>query len=162
LIARAATEGRRCVASCGPQSARSDRVTPAQIKLVQETWSRVEPMKEEAAQLFYSRLFESDPSLKPLFKGDIREQGRKLMTMIGLAVNGLTRLDAIIPAVQELGRRHADYGVQPAHYATVASALLWTLERGLGPQFTTEVREAWTTAYSVLATTMQHGAAQTA
>ena len=90
------------------------------------------PIADTAAELFYGKLFSLDPSLKPLFKGDIKQQGRKLMSMIGTAVSGLTRLEQIVPAVQALGVRHAGYGVQPAHYGTVATALLWTLEQGLG------------------------------
>jgi hemoglobin-like flavoprotein len=97
-----------------------------------------------------------------LFKGDLVEQGRKLMQMIGVAVNGLDRLDQILPAVQQLGVRHAAYGVRDQHYDTVATALLWTLEQGLGSDFTPEVKDAWTAAYTVLAGTMKHAAATAA
>lgn len=134
-------------------------MTPEQIGLVQGSWAKVVPIKETAAELFYGRLFELDPSLRPLFKGDIKEQGRKLMTMINVAVSSLDRLDSIVPAVQELGRRHAGYGVQQGHYTTVASALLWTLEKGLGDAFTPAVKEAWTRTYMVLAGAMQSAAA---
>ena len=109
--------------------------------------------------MFYGRLFELDPTLKPLFKGDMTEQGRTLMTMIGTAVANLNKLDAIVPAVQDLGRRHKDYGVLPEHYGTVATALLWTLGQGLGDAFTPQVEAAWTEAYTILATVMQDAAA---
>lgn len=134
-------------------------MTPEQVKLVQQSWQQVVPIKATAAEMFYAKLFALDPSLKSLFKGDMKEQGVKLMAMINTAVNALTRLDAIVPAVQDLGRRHAGYGVKPAHYDTVASALLWTLEQGLGDAFTPDVKRAWVTTYTVLATTMQQAAA---
>lgn len=126
-----------------------------QVRLVQESWKKVLTMSDIAAQLFYTRLFTVDPSLRPMFRGDMGEQGRKLVGMITVAVNGLARLETLLPAIQALGRRHAGYGVKDEHYATVAGALLWTLEQGLGSAFTPEVREAWTVAYGVLATTMQ-------
>ena len=130
-------------------------MTPDQIALVQGTWARVVPIKETAAELFYGRLFELDPRLRALFKGDIKEQGRKLMAMINVAVGSLDKLDAIVPAVKDLGRRHDGYGVKPQDYATVATALLWTLEKGLGDAFTPAVKAAWTETYTVLAKTMQ-------
>ncbi|MBX3500543.1 MAG: hemin receptor [Alphaproteobacteria bacterium] len=134
-------------------------MTPEQIALVRSSFASVVPIKETAADLFYSRLFELDPSLKPLFKGDMKEQGLKLMAMIGTAVGGLDRLDSIVPAVQALGRRHVGYGVKTEHYDTVGSALLWTLEQGLGAAFTPEVKSAWNSAYGVLAGTMKEAAA---
>lgn len=130
-------------------------MTPEQIGLVQSTWAKVVPIKETAAELFYGKLFELDPSLRALFKGDMKEQGRKLMTMINVAVGSLNNLGSIVPAVKDLGKRHAGYGVQAAHYGTVAAALLWTLEKGLGDAFTPAAKEAWTETYTVLATTMQ-------
>jgi hemoglobin-like flavoprotein len=134
-------------------------MTPDQIAMVRASFAQVVPIKEAAADLFYGRLFELDPSLKPLFKGDIKQQGSKLMAMIGTAVAGLDRLDSIVPAVQALGKRHAGYGVQAAHYDTVAAALLWTLEQGLGAAFTPDVKGAWTSAYGILAGTMKDAAA---
>jgi hemoglobin-like flavoprotein len=134
-------------------------MTLEEISLVQNTWAKVVPIKETAAELFYGKLFELDPALQPLFKGDIKEQGRKLMAMIDVAVNGLTQLGQLVPAVQALGRRHAGYGVKDAHYGTVATALLWTLEKGLGPAFTPEVRGVWVKTYSTLSTVMQKAAA---
>ena len=130
-------------------------MTPRQIALVQATWKQVEPLAQQAAALFYSRLFLLDPTLKRLFKGDMQEQGRKVMSMISLAVSSLSRLESIVPAVQALGRRHAGYGVEARHYATVGAALIWTLEQGLGNAFTKEVEDAWRAAYGVLAATMQ-------
>lgn len=129
-------------------------MTPKQKLLVQATFTQVTPIADEAAALFYQRLFELDPSLKALFRGDMKEQGKKLMRMIAMAVNGLDRLSELVPAVQDLGRRHVNYGVTAAHYDTVGAALLWTLEQGLGPAFTPEVRDAWGTVYGLLAQTM--------
>jgi hemoglobin-like flavoprotein len=135
-------------------------MTPHQKMLVQTTFAQVAPIAETAAALFYARLFELDPSLRPMFTSDIQEQGRKLMQMIAVAVAGLDDLDALVPAVQALGKRHAGYGVQDEHYETVATALIWTLEVGLGDAFTFEVREAWGTVYWLLADTMKDGAAE--
>ena len=135
-------------------------MTPEQIALVQTSFERVAPNAEAVAALFYQRLFELDPAARGLFKGDMRGQGGKLMAMLAVVVRGLTRLDRIVPAIESLGQRHVAYGVQDSHYATVGSALLWTLEQGLGPDFTPETREAWTAAYTLLATTMQQAAAR--
>ena len=134
-------------------------MTPEEITLVQSTWAQVVPIKEQAAALFYGRLFELNPSLKPLFRGDMKAQGQKLMAMIGTAVGGLTQPDTILPAVQELGRRHVGYGVQAQHYDTVGAALLWTLEQGLGPAFTFETRQAWAKTYDLVAGVMKEAAA---
>ncbi len=131
------------------------------IRLVQQTWKQVDPIRDQAAALFYGRLFELDPSLRPLFKGDMAEQGRKLMNMLATAAMGLDRLDSIVGEVQALGRRHVAYGVQDAHYDTVGAALLWTLEQGLGDAFTPQVKAAWAEAYTLLADTMKQAAAET-
>ena len=133
-------------------------MTPIQIALVQGSFKKVMPIGDTAAQIFYGRLFALDPALEPLFKADLREQGRKLMGMIGLAVTGLNDLPALVPAVADLGRRHAGYGVKPEHYDTVGAALLWTLERGLEDAFTPAVKDAWTAAYGLLAGTMKQAA----
>jgi nitric oxide dioxygenase len=130
-----------------------------QITLVQQSFAQVSPMAETAAALFYERLFTLDPSVKVLFKGDIKQQGRMLMQTIGFAVKGLQQPETILPTVQALGKRHKGYGVQTEHYATVGAALLWTLEQGLGAAFTPEVKDAWTEAYTLLATVMQEAAA---
>ena len=135
-------------------------MTRHQIDLVQKSWRQVLPISDSAAQIFYSELFRLDPALKPLFRGDMKEQGRKLMAMISVAVHGLPRIEAIAPAVQDLGRRHARYGVRPQHYDTVGAALLWTLGKGLGEAFTPEVKGAWAETYGVLAKTMKDAAAE--
>jgi hemoglobin-like flavoprotein len=133
-------------------------MTPAQIDLVQTTFEKIRPIADQAAAMFYARLFELDPSLRALFKTDMTEQGKKLMQMIGLAVGNLKNPDAILEPVREMGRRHVGYGVTDAHYDTVAAALLWTLEKGLGPAFTSEARTAWTDTYVFLATEMKAAA----
>ncbi len=134
-------------------------MTPEQVTSVQSSWEKVVPIKEKAAELFYGKLFELDADLKPLFKGDMVEQGRKLMMMINTTVTKLDKLDEIVPAVQDLGKRHVAYGVKDVHYDTVGAALLWTLGAGLGDAFTDEVKEAWTAAYTTLATAMKDAAA---
>lgn len=137
-------------------------MTPEQVELIKSSWAQVIPISDKAAELFYGKLFELDPSVKSLFSGDMGEQGKKLMKMVGTAVNGLDRLDEIVPAVQQLGVRHIAYGVKDEHYTTVGSALLWTLETGLGEAFTEDTKEAWTTLYGVLADTMKSAAAEAA
>jgi hemoglobin-like flavoprotein len=134
-------------------------MTPEQISLVRDSFAKVAPIAPAAAAMFYVRLFELYPALRPLFKGDMPEQGRKLMAMIGTAVANLHRLDDIVPAVRDLGRRHGGYGVKSDDYDTVATALLWTLEQGLGADFTPATRDAWTTCYVVLAGEMKAAAA---
>jgi len=125
-------------------------MTPTQVKLIQDSFAKVAPISEQAAALFYGRLFEIAPEVKPLFKGDMTEQGRKLMATLAVVVNGLADLDAILPAASALAKRHVAYGVLPDHYAPVGAALLWTLERGLGPQWTPELAAAWAAAYATL------------
>jgi hemoglobin-like flavoprotein len=132
--------------------------TLAQKTLVQDSFATIAPIADDAAVLFYQRLFELDPSLEPMFRGNMAEQRKKLMQMLTAAVKGLDRLDQLVPVVESLGRRHAGYGVTDAHYDTVGSALLWTLEMGLGRAFTAEVRDAWATVYGLLATTMKEAA----
>ncbi len=129
-------------------------LTEKQIELVTNSWDKIIPIAEVAADLFYNRLFELDPSLKALFTGDMKQQGEKLMSMITIAVKALNRLDDVVPAIQQMGRRHVDYKVEPEHYNTVGAALLWTLGQGLGDGFTAEVEEAWTVVYGILSTTM--------
>lgn len=133
-----------------------------QIELVQSSLAKVLPIADDAAALFYNRLFELDPELRAMFRGDMVEQGRKLMTMISVVVAGLKSLDRIVPAVRALGMRHSAYGVRDEHYDTVGAALLWTLEKGLGADFTDDVREAWTAAYTLLAETMKDAANEVA
>jgi hemoglobin-like flavoprotein len=133
-------------------------LTLSQIELVQSTFAIIAPIADDAAALFYRRLFEIDPSLRQMFKGDMTDQRRKLMQMLTAAVKGLPRLDRLVPVVEDLGRRHAGYGVKDEHYETVGAALLWTLEKGLGSAFTPDVKDAWTTVYGVLASTMKNAA----
>jgi hemoglobin-like flavoprotein len=133
-------------------------VTATQKKLVQDSFDSIAPIADDAAALFYRRLFELDPSLRTMFRGDMAEQRRKLMNMIGAAVRGLDRLEQLVPVVQDLGRKHVGYGVEDRHYDTVGAALLWTLEKGLGSAFTPEVKEAWAAVYGLLASTMQNAA----
>jgi hemoglobin-like flavoprotein len=130
-------------------------VTRDQILLVQQSFEQIIPIADTAAALFYERLFELDPALWGLFKDDLYEQGRKLMSMLGMTVMGLDRLDDLIPAVQKLGERHRGYGVTDEHYATVGAALLWTLGQRLGARFTPEVQAAWASVYALLADTMR-------
>ncbi|MCH7486897.1 MAG: histidine kinase [Proteobacteria bacterium] len=132
----------------------------AQIKLVQDSFAKVESGPADTAAVFYDRLFDIAPDLKPLFKGDMKAQGRKLMTMIKTAVNGLDDVGALIPALEDLGRRHVGYGVKDADYDTVGAALLWTLEKGLGDDFTGEARDAWSTVYTLLAWIMTGAGAE--
>ncbi len=133
-------------------------MTPSQVILVKNSFERVAEQPDVVADLFYTRLFTLEPRLRPLFKGDMAEQGRKLMQMIGIAVRSLDRPEAIIPAVQALGVRHASYGVQDADYDAVGATLLWTLGQGLGADFTPETEEAWAASYSLLAGVMKEAA----
>jgi methyl-accepting chemotaxis protein len=133
-------------------------MNPTTIQQVQSSWQQVLPIAPQAAALFYEQLFTLDPQLRPLFRGDMQAQGAKLMQMIGAAVGQLNRLDSLVPVLQGLGVRHAGYGVVPAHYATVGSALLATLALGLGPAFTPEVKAAWTEVYGVMAQVMTEAA----
>lgn len=128
------------------------------MALVQDSWKEVLPIADTAAALFYGRLFALDPELKPLFRGDMKQQGRKLMAMMSVAVHGLGQPETIVPAVQDLGRRHAGYGVKDRHYASVGAALLWTLGQALGETFTPNVENAWSAAYGLLAQTMRDAA----
>jgi hemoglobin-like flavoprotein len=130
-----------------------------EIEIVQGDWNKVIPISDAAATLFYDRLFTLDPTLKGLFKSDLGEQKKKLMRMIGAAINGLNNLPELVPVVQALGQRHVGYGVKNEHYATVGAALLWTLGQGLGAGFGKENEAAWTKVYGLLADTMKSSAA---
>jgi hemoglobin-like flavoprotein len=134
-------------------------MNPRQKELVQTSFAKVAPIAEQAADLFYNRLFEIDPALRPMFPENMKEQKIKLMQMLTAAVKGLDNLETLVPIVRQLGARHIGYGVKDEHYGTVAAALLWTLEQGLGDAFTPETREAWVVVYGILASTMQEGAA---
>lgn len=128
------------------------------IQLVQTSWQKVIAIGPQAAALFYQNLFEADPTLKPLYKGDLQAQGKKLIEMITTAVNKLTELNVLVPVLQNLGKRHGGYGVQDSHYDTVGAALLKTLGQGLGNEFTQEVRAAWANVYGVMADVMKAAA----
>ena len=133
-------------------------MTPKQIDLVQQTFADIKPIAPAAAELFYSRLFMLDPSLRKMFTGDMGKQGQMLMSVIGTSVNGLRNLEALSPVVRHLGSRHVGYGVKDEHYDTVATALIWTLEKGLGDAFTPAVKQAWIEVYTVLANVMKESA----
>ena len=133
-------------------------MTEKHKQLVQSTFEKIVPISDQAAALFYARLFELDPSLRVLFHSNLTEQGRKLMQVLGFAVRGLGDLERLVPAVEDLARRHVRYGVLPGHYETVGGALLWTLEKGLGEAFTLETREAWSEVYTLLASVMKGAA----
>lgn len=133
-------------------------MSPQEIQLVRHSFAKVAPIADQAAAIFYARLFELDPSLRGLFHGDMAAQGKKLMQTIGYCVASLDRLETIIPTVRELGLRHIAYQVRDEHYDTVGAALLWTLGKGLGPDFTAETHAAWTKVYWLLAEVMKAGA----
>jgi nitric oxide dioxygenase len=140
----------------------STAITPRRIELVQQSFAKIAPIAEEAAGLFYRRLFEIAPEVRPLFEGDIASQGRKLMSVLALAVGSLQNLSDLVPIVQDLGRRHTGYGVKDEHYDKVAEALIWTLDQRLGPECTLEVKDAWIAVYTMLANTMKGAAPQIA
>ena len=133
-----------------------------QVELIRSSFALVQPIAPQAAALFYDNLFASDPSLRGMFRGDMAEQGQRLMTMIGAAVGLLGRPDALVPVLRNLGGRHVGYGVRDHHYATVGAALIETLAQGLGDEFTPDVREAWIALYTVVSRTMMEGALETA
>jgi len=138
------------------------RLIAKQIELVQRSWRGILPIRDTFAEVFYGKLFSLDPSLKPLFRGEMQDQGRNLAAVISIAVTGLSRLETITLAIQELGRRHAAYGVRHRHYDSFAEALMWTLAHSLGEAFTDDVKDAWAAAYRVLAETMKSGVPSTA
>lgn len=124
------------------------------IQLVKDSFAKVAPIQAQAAALFYQRLFEIAPEARPLFKADMESQGKKLMNMLATAVENLSNLDSLLPAVSDMARRHVDYGVLPEHYPLVGEALIWALQQGLGDELTTKDEEAWAEVYLLLATHM--------
>ena len=136
-------------------------MTPRQITLLRQTFGRVLPLRDIAAQLFYARLFEIDPSTRPMFRGHLQAQGAKLMSALGTAVRSLDRLDDLLDDLRSLARWHAHYGVTNSHYANAGAALLWALERSVGPDFTPEVREAWASLYHLVAGVMMEASCRT-
>lgn len=137
-------------------------MTGEQIKLVKQSFKKIEPISPQAAALFYAKLFDLNPKLRGLFKNDMKEQGRKLMQVLSYAVENLERFEEIVPQVRALGARHAGYGVEDRDYEVVGTALLWTLEKALGREFTARTKEAWTAVYDLLAQTMKDASRQTA
>lgn len=135
-------------------------MTPENVALVQGSFKKVAPIAETAADIFYDKLFELDPKLRTLFPEQMGDQKKKLMQMLATAVNNLHQVETVVPAVQELGRRHVAYGITPEMYDTVGAALLYTLEKGLGDDWTPEVAGAWTETYGIVATTMKDAAAE--
>jgi len=135
-------------------------MTPQQIELVKKTWVMVVPIADKAAELFYGRLFELEPSYRQMFKNDMTEQGKKLMKTINIAVEALDDVEPLVPTLKQMGADHAGYGVVDRDYNVVGAALLWTLEQGLGEAFTDEVKNAWASVYELLANTMKAGAAE--
>ena len=133
-------------------------MTPDQITEIQESFAKVAPISDAAAEIFYTRLFEIAPEVKPYFKGDMKEQGAKLMATLGAVVNGLRDLDKIVPVAEALAIRHVDYGVAAEDYQPVGAALLFTLEKGLGEDFTPSLKESWATAYDTLSSVMINAA----
>jgi len=133
-------------------------MTPEEIKLVKDSWALVMPISEKAAELFYGKLFELDPEVKKMFKGDMTEQGRKLMAILNTAVNALDKLETIVPALQNMGAKHVEYGVKNKDYDTVGEALIWTLDAGLGDAFTADTKDAWIKVYTLVADTMKEAA----
>jgi nitric oxide dioxygenase len=129
-------------------------MTPEQVTLVQESFSKVAPISEQAAVIFYDRLFEVAPAVKSMFPADMAEQRKKLMATLAVVVNGLTNLEAVLPAASALAKRHVSYGAKPEHYPVVGGALLWTLEKGLGAAWTPDLAAAWTAAYGTLSSYM--------
>ena len=133
-------------------------MTPDQMEIVQMTFEKVKPLGEKVTELFYAELFRLDPSLRSMFPEDMAEQGRKLLASLMFVVKNLRTPETILGPVQEMGRRHVDYGVKPKHYDTVGQALLTTLENGLSDDWTPEAKEAWVAAYTLLAGVMKQAA----
>ena len=125
-------------------------MTPDQIKLVQQSFAKLAPISEQAAVMFYDRLFEIAPAVRAMFPSVMTEQRRKLMATLAIVVNGLSNLELVLPAAASLATRHVAYGARPEHYPVVGSALLWTLEKGLGADWTADVADAWTATYDTL------------
>ena len=129
-------------------------MTPQQVDQVQASFAKVVPIADQAAALFYGRLFETAPEVKRLFRGNMHIQGQKLMAALATVVNSLGQIEDVAPMASDLAKRHVAYGVRQDHYPVVGAALLWTLEQGLGEEFTPTLRTAWEAAYSTLSETM--------
>ena len=133
-------------------------LTVQQTTIVQSSFRSVLPMSSSPGELFYKRLFEIDPAIAPLFKRGMKEQSEQFMRVLALAVGGLSSISTLAPMVKQLGARHAGYGVKPEHYDAFRRALLWMLAAILQDAYTEEVREAWSTAYSMIAGIMKEAA----
>jgi hemoglobin-like flavoprotein len=133
-------------------------MTPEQKQQVRESWAKVLPIQETAAELFYNRLFEQYPEVRPYFQGDMKEQGRKLMAMLNTAVNALDNLEVLLEPLKASGKAHKGYGVKPEDYDKVGASFLWTLQQGLGDAYTPEVEDAWLATYTTVAKVMIDGA----
>lgn len=130
-------------------------MTESQVLLINQSFASVLAISDRAAGVFYDRLFELRPAVRPLFKGPMGEQGRKLMHTIGTAVGAARNLPALTAPLQELARRHALYGVKSEHFEDVGAALIYALEKGLGPAFTPATREAWVALYGEIVAIMR-------
>ncbi len=133
-------------------------ITPRQVQLIKQTFAQVEPIADQAAEIFYNYLFQFAPEVRPMFKGDMKSQGKKLMATLKVAVKSLDNLEALVPVLQNLARNHLKYGVKAGHYTPVGNALLYALRDGLGAQFTREVRQAWVDVYRLIAKVMKEAA----
>ncbi|WP_462158947.1 globin family protein [Pseudoalteromonas sp. GB56] len=127
-------------------------------QLIQSSFAKVLPIADKAAEIFYKTLFSYDPSLKHLFKGDMKKQGQMLMSTLKVAVDGLDDLEAVAGVLQKLAIRHVDYGVKMEDYTPVGNALLFTLKQGLGKDFTPQTRQAWKNVYQLIADVMRSSA----
>ena len=133
-------------------------ITQRQIQLIQQSFAKVEPISDKAAEIFYNKLFEYEPSVRPMFKSNMQNQGRKLMSTLKVAVKALDDLDGLVPVLQKMAVKHVEYGVRAEHYTPVGNALLYALKVGLGEDWTPEQRQAWVEVYRLIAKTMKDAA----
>lgn len=133
-------------------------LTARQVQLIQQSFSKVEPIADQAAAIFYAKLFEYDPSLRSMFKPDLTDQGKKLMAVLKIAVNSLNDLGKLVPVLQNLAKKHLSYGVKVDDYTPVGNALIYTLGAGLGKDFTNETKTAWIEVFKVIAKVMREAA----
>lgn len=134
-------------------------MTPETVKLVQDSFAKVEPIAATAADIFYDRLFEIAPSVRSMFPAEMTDQKAKLMQTLGVAITNLHQVETVVPTIQDLAKKHVSYGVKDEHYDTVGEALIYTLEKGLGDDFTPQVKDAWIETYTLVATVMKEAAA---
>jgi len=134
-------------------------MTPEQVQIIKLTFAQVMSHKDQVGRMFYDRLFAVAPETRPLFKGGIEAQSRKLMETLALAISMLRDMPRLVSTLEALAQRHVGYGVQDEHYDKVGEVLLWTLEQGLGAAFTPEASAAWTELYGAVAQIMRKAAA---